>query len=136
MSENYLQFIPFNQGVDLISKLHPVKHEELLNVNRRFGGLCELVCNRVLFDDLLGKGTQTYFIRKHVNVERMNEDKVKKSHILDIYSIFRRALAYLFGIYPGNIFSCFDQWSLVSTAEKVSKVNREILGQGLQRIAE
>ncbi len=135
-SETVRPAIPFNQSSDLICKLDPNKHKTLLGFNERFGGLCELVCNRILIDDLLGKGKDVNSIRNRVTVERMDEDKIKKSHLLDVYSIFRRALAYLFGIYPDNIFSCGDQWSLVkNTSTGNNVVNRQILGQGLKNIA-
>src|ERR1700683_4507334 len=90
---NSCPVVSFNQYSDLIYKLNPEKHQTLLDVNRRFNGLCELVCNCVLIDDLLGKGSNQNFIRDRITVERMDEDKIKKSHILDIYSIFRRMIA-------------------------------------------
>ncbi|HEV8050922.1 MAG TPA: hypothetical protein VGP47_00390 [Parachlamydiaceae bacterium] len=130
--------IPFDQ-YDLTSNLDSDKHKGLLDFVRRFNGLCELVCNRILIDGLLGSGGEDEnFIKKHVTVDRMDEEKIKKSHLLDVYSVFQRGLAYLFGIYPNNIFSCFKQWKLVNTTTKedvkVRLVNREILGDGLAKI--
>lgn len=127
-------------------KLHREKYKTLLGILDRFDGFCELICNRVLVDDLLGK-EEVSSLYDHINIRRLNETKIKKCHILDIYSIFRKMLAYLFGIYPDNIFSCFDQWKLVDNkspellvAGKIiprdrRMVNREILGQGLKNIA-
>lgn len=133
-----LTVIPFNQSSDLISKLKWDKHETLLKINSKFGGLCDVVCNRILIDDQLNREENS--IKKCVTVERMNEEKIKKSHILNVYSIFRKAMALLFGIYPDNIFSCFKQWKLVnkdpSAYRSIYSVNRKILGKGLENIVE
>ncbi len=131
-----LTVIPFNQS-DIISELHPEKHKTLLGFVDRFGGLCQLICNRILLDDLLGNGENLNSIKNHITIERMDEEKIKKSHLLDVYSIFRKAIAFLFGIYPDNIFSCFDQWKLVKTSKgHLRKVNSKILEKGLNDIRE
>lgn len=135
---NFTSFslIPFNQENNLLNKLDS-NFPTLQNFHRKYDGLCELVCNRVLIDDLLGKADESNFLQINVDLEKINDQKIKHSHILNVYSIFRRALAYLFGIYPDNIFSCFDQWKLVNrdtTDNKIRVVNRTILSQGLESI--
>ena len=134
-----LSVIPFHQYSDLICKLDYSKHSELNGFYYRFGGLCELVCNRILIDDLLEQGKDENYIKKNVTVERMNEDKIKKSHLLDVYSLFHRAMAFAMGIYPDNIFSPIKQWKLVNTTKTINNnilrlVERNILSQGLKKI--
>lgn len=133
-----ISVIPFDQYADLISKLDYSTHRVLRGFNSRFGGLCELVCNRILIDDLLERGNDINYIKKNVTVERMDEDKIKKSHLLDVYSVFRRALAFGLGIYPDNIFSPIKQWKLVNTTninnQFLRQVDRKILSQGLSKI--
>lgn len=130
--------IPFDQDSDLICKLIWEKHQTLLDLNWKFGGLCELVCNRVLIDNILGKGEDINFLRDRLTVEKMDEEIIKKSHLLDVFSVFDRALAFLCGIYPDNIFSYSDQWKLVNTTssadQKIRSVNRTILEKGLKNI--
>ncbi|NGX59899.1 MAG: hypothetical protein KR126chlam3_01059 [Chlamydiae bacterium] len=134
-----LTFIPFNQRV-LISQLESEKHKILLSFVRRFGGLCELICNRILIDDLLGNGKTPKSIENHVTIERMNDENIMKSHILDIISIFARIIAFLFGKYPDNIFSYFDQKNLISKFPSLNgntrSVSREILGKGIKNLVE
>jgi hypothetical protein len=139
-SVNTLTFIPFDQYVDLVEKLDPNKHQRLLEFVNRFDGLCELICNRILIDDLLGNGEDQNSIKNRVTLERMDEENIKKSHLLDVYSIFIKIISYLFRIYPDNIFSFRKQWSLVniisSGNNNIRVVNRGILSEGLKNIAE
>lgn len=133
--------IPFSQSSEIISQLHDEKHKTLSKFNARFGGLCELICNRILIDHSLNNdGDDQTLIKKCITVERLNKDKIKKSHILDIHSLFRKVISFLFGIYPDNIFSCFDQWKLISRPSSINarirSVNRKILGKGLKKIGE
>lgn len=127
--------IPFSQTSDLICKLHPKKHKALLQMNDKYQGLCELVCNRILIDNDLGKGNDRNFLKNRLTVERMDEAIIKKSHILRVYSLFRRIIAYVFGIYPNNLFSFRDQRKLVeNTFYRGKQINRTLLNQGLKNI--
>jgi len=128
-----LSVIPFNQGNDLICNLDPNKHKTLSQYNKRFHGLCDFVCNRILIDNSLGEGKDINYIKNRVTVERVNEEIVKKSHILTVYSIFHRIIAYLFGIYPDNIFSYSDQRKLI---DNTGFVNSQLLHHGLDTITE
>ena len=121
-----LSFQPFNQKEDIIDHLDKDKNKTLMNQAIRFKGLCELICNRILMDNALG----TDSLKDYVTVERMDEKKVKDSHVLDVYSIWDKSLAYLFKVYPHNVFSSGEQKKLIIS----STINREVLSQGLQRI--
>ncbi|MBN9378758.1 MAG: hypothetical protein BGO14_07790 [Chlamydiales bacterium 38-26] len=137
MTISPLKTIPFNQSFDLIYRLNYIKHQPLLDVNRKFGGLCELICNRVLIDDLLGKGQEENFLKERISLEKMSEKRITKSHLLNIYSVMRKVVAYLFKIYPDNIFSCFNQWKLIKPnplhPRKIG-VNRSLLEKGFKNI--
>jgi hypothetical protein len=61
-------------------------------------------------------------------VERLNEGRITTSHLLDVFSIFHRVIAYLFGIYPDNVLSIWDQWHVV---DNTGTVNTSILRKGL-----
>ena len=93
MTISPLKTIPFNQSFDLIYRLNYIKHQPLLDVNRKFGGLCELICNRVLIDDLLGKGQEENFLKERISLEKMSEKRITKSHLLNIYSVMRKVVA-------------------------------------------
>lgn len=128
--------IPFNQN-DLCHDAR-LFHQTLHNFIKKYNGLCELICNKILFDDVLGKFNDEKSLRNHLSIDKIDTQKIKTSHLLEIYSIFRRALAFLFGIYPDNIFSIKKQWKLVkqkSILEKTSIVDRKILQSGLKKIA-
>lgn len=102
----------------------------------KFDGLCELICNKVLIDDLLGKSDDKINVLKNnINVKLLDQNTIKKSHSLEVYSIFHKILALLFKIYPDNIFSTKEQWHLTKKIENgMSEVNKEILKAGLDRI--
>lgn len=132
---NCKNHIEFNQK-SIIDALDPHKHEALWNINKKFGGLCELICNKILIDNLLGNTKDSSELKENISLEKINTDEIKKSHLLKIYSVFRRVIAYLLGIYPDNILSFFDQWKLVVRWPHVSYVDPDILKKGLTSINE
>lgn len=103
--------------------------EGLNEINLKFDGLCELICNKILINDLLGKGNED-FLKKNINIKELNQESILKSHLLNVYSFFNKMTAFLFGIYPDNIFSTKEQWKLV----KEKEVNEVILSKGLEKI--
>ncbi len=128
--------IPFNQTIDIRLKLDDTSTNELLQIYRKYKGLCELICNRILIDNSLGSNKPEDSLQNKVTVKRLDNETIKKSHLLMIHSIFTKATAYLFAIYPDNIFSYSDQWSLVNKASPgKSSVNRKMLEKGLSTIA-
>ena len=130
--EKFLQAkISFNQGNIINSQLP----EDLQEFVLRYQGLCELICNKVLIDDLLGKDNANgNYLKQNISPENLNKDDIKKSHLLNVYSIFYRMVAFLFGIYPDNIFSVTDQWNLVESHGAEKQVNQKLLKQGLEDI--
>lgn len=98
---------------------------------KKYNGLCELICNRILIDNDLGRGTKYSYLKSRVTISRLNEDKITKSHLLDVYSIFFKAIAILLKIYPDNILFFWDQWGLLNNNRSV---NNELLNKGLGHI--
>lgn len=127
-------YIPFNQA-DVASHLK-AEHTKLKKVNRVRHGLCEIISNAVLKDDLLGKATDSNFLRRNVTVENLTRDDIKNSHLLEVFSPFRKIVAIVFSIYPKNIFSIRDQWKLVGKPKgsRSRRVNTAILKKGLSQI--
>lgn len=123
-------FVPFNQA-DIINSQLP---DNLKGMVFRFQGLCELICNKVLMDSLLGKEGVTNQLKQKITPEELNKDPVAKSHLLDVYSVFYKMAAFLFGVYPDNIFSVLDQWKLVEDTGGEKKVNKELLTEGLKHL--
>ena len=119
--------VEFNQS-NIIYGGQPLP-EKLIKINLEFNGLCELICNKILLDDLLGKG-EGDFLKKKINVDELNKESIVKSHLLNVYSFFSRMVVFIFGIYPDNIFSIKNQWNLVNKNE----VNKDILFNGLKEI--
>lgn len=111
--------------------------KKLEKLNIRFGGLCEIMCNQILKDDLLGKGkAKSNYLHENVQLKKITKDNIHKSHMLEVYSFIRRIIAVLFGYYPDNIFSYRNQRKLVQKSGQTTHVNREILKNGLKTIDE
>lgn len=98
----------------------------------RFNGLCELICNKVLIDNLLeGEKGDISNNLAQLNLASLEEEQIIKSHMVDVYNVFYKMLAFLFNIYPDNIFDITDQWKLVNDEKKI---NEEILFKGLDSL--
>jgi len=138
LANELVPHIPFNQ--DELPKLNYHTQKTLLQLAKRVDGLCEPICNYVLKEDLIGKGKDASFLKRQITLEKLDNDNIKRSHILDVYSLFHKIIAFLFGIYQDSIFSWRDQWKLVEQKtegdKKVCVVQREILSKNLQKISD
>ncbi|HHF7375857.1 hypothetical protein [Legionella bozemanae] len=114
----------YNQD-DFIAKLREDSNYRALNRARlRFSGLCELICNYIIKEDLMGLSSQSEsldgsdfnrILPSNLNdihllagVYQLNTDWVLGSHILDTSSHFEKLKAYLLNIYPYSLFSSAD----------------------------
>lgn len=110
--------------------------EKLQKIFLKFDGLCELISNFVLINDLLGKsdGLEN-ILEKQITVDNLNRDDITNSHLINVYSFFRLMIAFFLRIYPDNIFSFTDQWKLVAKNEfGESKVDKQLLKKGLDSV--
>lgn len=130
--------VAFHQDT-ILKEMNKYEHVELYKINQKYNGLCDLICNSILVDNFLGH-QDTDLLTNNITVKRLNEKKIKNSHLLRVYSIIQIALAYLFGIYPDNIFSYTNQRKLVSKISLRSKnlyvLDRNVLSTGLKKIEE
>ncbi|WP_454785083.1 hypothetical protein [Legionella sp. WA2024007413] len=111
----------YNQD-DFIEKQRGDAHYESLNRARlRFTGLCELICNYIIKEDLLGFSAQNEsldsfdlngLLPQNLNdihllagLYQLNNDWVIGSHILDTSSSAEKFAAYFLNKYPYSLFT-------------------------------
>lgn len=123
--------IPFEQEYYVFDK-GSLQQEYYLT---HFGGLCELVCNKILEEDLLGRSSsEKNLLTEIITAQGIEEESILKSHLLENYSSYDRVKAFVTSIYPDNIFSIFEQWKLVQKTANGYEVNKELLLNGLNLI--
>lgn len=130
-------------------------HSDLLKYIFKFDGLCELISNYVIMEDLMG-GTQNNLANYHKNSYKMvniDDDKIKlsannvyqekitlfnlnqpriiNSHVLEVYNFWQKLIAFFFNIYPCSLFSFTDP---IKTTE--NKVNQNLLQPKLDELAD
>ncbi|WP_115705632.1 hypothetical protein [Legionella sainthelensi] len=136
---------------------NPNKFETLSKFRLKFNGLCELICNYVIMQDLLGrpivnnsrndqyqKDNLNWFqrgdaiilgkpsenhLKKQIELPLLNTPRVKQSHILYVSSFFEKCKAYLFNIYPHDIFSYTEK-----VQQNDATVNRAVLEDKLKSL--
>lgn len=128
--------IPFNQQSDLIDYIDFSKPENaaIKKINLKYNGLCELVCNYMLIEDLLGKEENPYFLMENITPENLNKKAILSSHILEKSSFPALIIAAFLGIYPDNIFSIEEQKKLVIKGEKNASLNHDLISGKLDII--
>lgn len=112
----------YNQD-DFIAKLREDNNYQALNKARlKFSGLCELICNYIIREDLMGLTSQSgslgdfnEILPQNLNdihllagLYQLNNDWVLSSHILDTSSHLEKIKAYLLNKYPYSLFSSSD----------------------------
>lgn len=121
----------------IISKLDKSTYPELTKINTAYHGLCELMCNRIMMKQLLGKADpkNKRFFKKQLSVEALNEERVKESHLLHVYSFPHKLFALTFGVYPNNLFSYTEQQQLlIKKKGDFTTIDRVLLVEGLMRV--
>lgn len=116
-----------------------------------YDGLCELICNFVMENDLLGKGFKTIFdtsnstiqwigenhiqlkpegrLKTEIKIDALNQDNIKDSHILNVTTFFEKLLAYFFNVYPHSLFSFTEKVAIDH------KVNRPLFKDKLEQLS-
>ena len=152
------RFISFNQSelCDLVSNNETV-YADLQRINIKFHGLCELICNYVIMENLLGQEDQNLantsfnqqsfsltqqdnllifstspqrnLLKEKIQLFSLNQPRVKNSHILNVSSFLSKVLAYLLGIYPHSLFSYHDR------IQQDKTVNQSLLKQKLSTLS-
>ena len=123
--------IPYNQ-----SSLSIQTFPQLVYISSKYGGLCELICNRILQKDLLGRSAEEANpLRQEVTAESLAKEEVSRSHLLEICSTSSKIMSYLFSKYPQNIFSYFDQMYLLQYDSAGNKtLNIKLFEKGLDSV--
>lgn len=135
----------YDQG-NLVSEVRGNKeYKTLSKITARFDGLCDIICNKVLIENLMEKVQSKEELENKLNIEEINTKQIKNSHILHVMPAFKIMVAVFSKIYPDNIFTYKEQSKLVEVVSsgrpktdrhngKKAIVNKEILQNGLNRI--
>lgn len=120
------------------------KYERLKAIVLQYNGLCELISNYVLLNNLLGQSIQhvdeeyssSHFtfgrtddeIHLNIDLDALDKPIIKGSHILEIFTEHEKMLAYLQDIYP---------FSLLAPEEKLlvdSRIDQELIQSKLDAL--
>ena len=101
----------------------PEQFKTLASLDMQYNGLCEIVCNYVIANDLLGNSAKKSVspqsppisevgviahvegnpLKLKINIEGLNQKAIRRSHVLKNYNIFYKLAAVFFGFYPNSI---------------------------------
>jgi uncharacterized protein YjbI with pentapeptide repeats len=118
----------FNQGDicnDVVAdkQRYPVLHKTI----QKHAGLCELISNYVLLNDLMGR-SQSATDQNHYKLITVDDvNTMRHTHVLTVSSIFKKMLAYTLNIYPDSLLNRDEQKILM----KNRTVNVKILDKYL-----
>ncbi|WP_058498279.1 hypothetical protein [Legionella gratiana] len=121
------EHIPFNQKeiCEQVRKYDFI-YKNLNHIYQSYHGLCELICNYIIIKDLLDKNCTSDRLKK-INVVKLEKQKITSSHILNASSSFSMFKAYLFNIYPYDLFSH-------SEIESNNQIDEKLLSSKLDNV--
>lgn len=123
----------------------------LNHIRAKFDGLCEIICNFVIMEDLLGKPMSGPLdlrkekfeckqidhnillkkknpFKEQIKLFALNNPLIKNSHILNVSTLVELVIAYVFNKFPYDIFN----WLAPVTLD--NKVNREFVERRLAEL--
>ncbi|MBA4697788.1 MAG: hypothetical protein H2069_10515 [Legionella sp.] len=130
-------------------------HPNLLKYIFKFDGLCELISNYVIIEDLMGRKQNNLVdynknSYKMINIDdnkiklstnnvyqekitlfNLNKPRIINSHVLEIYSFWQKLIAFLFNVYPCSLFSYKDRIKNTN-----NEVNQELLYSKLNSLTD
>lgn len=113
----------FSQG-DILEHKDLNPYNKLKSLNRKYKGLCEIISNYVIAEDLLGSPDEVIRHRlekiMYATSENTLQKKIKLSflntfsetHILDRATFYAFSLAYFFDTYPLSLFTAREMQSI------------------------
>jgi hypothetical protein len=123
------------------------EHKKLINLNRKYGGLCEIISNFVIANDLLGrKEASTVDVKKfifsnspnilqmRIKLDGISEDKIKKSHIVETSNIFAKLASVIFNLNPHSIIPASKD-ILLNSKDSGREINRQLLEMQLDKLS-
>lgn len=93
---------------------------------KKWKGLCELICNKIIIDDLLGKGNADNdpgFLEDQIHLDGLNQETIYNSHLMKASSFFQK-MGGLMNILPNNLFTIKEQRQLVKIKGNPSDIKR------------
>ncbi|MDF2965014.1 MAG: hypothetical protein K0Q51_402 [Rickettsiaceae bacterium] len=135
---------PFNVGETVVAEFvqdgiihiaveNPEKYKNLNNSVMKFNGLCEIISNFVMANDVLDKPCSKDELYKLIRGSiDILEKEVSKTHILKIANVIELFMAFAFKKYPENIFSRNEQKKIF----KDGKLERDLIGRKLDELPE
>ncbi len=126
------------------------KHKNLYEIVKNYNGLCDIICNEILFKDSLGK---TKDFNKSITLKKL--EKISGTHVVKINNHFSLILAQ-YNLLPNTFFSLhelrhltrkgefsdishlksnpfLDPFAIISVNER-RLLNQEVFAKGVQRI--
>lgn len=85
------------------------KYTKLVEINQRYNGLCEIICNLVLSKDLMKNDSclENNYFKNNITLDKLLD--VQNSHLIEVVGRFKLFFAIVFHYYVYNIFSWYDQ---------------------------
>jgi uncharacterized protein YjbI with pentapeptide repeats len=102
---------------------YPVLHKTI----QKHAGLCELISNYVLLNDLMGRSLSATDENHYKLITVDDVNTMRHTHVLTVSSIFKKMLAYTLNIYPDSLLNRDEQKKLM----KNGTVNVKILDKYL-----
>lgn len=94
--------IQFRQKM-LVADLAKQNYPKLEAVAKKYGGLCEIICNYLTINDYLGKKREVNFYKTLITLDALNI--LKDSHIMENSGILSKLRAFVSNKYKFNLFA-------------------------------
>ena len=126
----YYGFIPYTQKF-LLLKVSEGSNSKLKMLIKKYDGLCEVICNYVLLNDLIdiGKNITTEEFDTMITEETISKSPAVQMHIAENNSLIKMAFYHITSYYPGNLLDISNQKKLNNKVE--NKFNADIINKAL-----
>lgn len=129
-TEENRDFTQFCQK-SLIERVSEGSNSKLKMLIKKYGGLCEVICNYVLLHDLIDKVFLDIkvFLDLVITEEAISKCPAVQMHIAENNSLIKMAFYHITSYYPGNLLDISDQKKLNNKVE--NKFNADIINKVL-----
>lgn len=134
---NFERFIPFNQSYHYLAA-DATDHKKIIQVWKKYSGLCEILCNKLLIHGDLENIETKKDLKKLLCLNGLVRDNFTQTHILENISWTELAKAFLHRRYPMNLLTDEEQKMICSPSEEKEKssLNQEILQRKLRLLSD
>ncbi len=104
--------------------------KKIKKIEKKFNGLCEIICNKILLDNMLGDDKFYSYLKNEMTLNKLDQPQFVDTHILETAKALDLAKFVLLNRIPGSALTSSDRRNICKR-EKINGKNRVTIDEAI-----